>query len=130
MAGDASELVSQLESTLADGGIDLLAAIPVADYDRAAPPAVASQALLPGARALIVVGSGGRALWRRFGDWLDADPRAKPAAVRRQSQGCPGGDAGQDQRATGGVFLLPRRRRRHVLPTGLAGRAGRRRGRN
>jgi hypothetical protein len=46
--------------------LNLRAALPIATYDAAVPDAWRSAAILPGARAAIVVASGGRALWDAF----------------------------------------------------------------
>jgi epoxyqueuosine reductase QueG len=72
------DLATRLARQLADGGLDLYAAFPASAWDAAGPPApLASQALLPGARTLVVAGSGGRALWERFTAWLAEAPRAR-----------------------------------------------------
>ena len=54
------------EAALDAAGLNLRAALPTATYDAAVPEAWRSGALLPGARAAIVVASGGRALWDAF----------------------------------------------------------------
>ncbi|MGH0032620.1 MAG: hypothetical protein ACQGVC_22740 [Myxococcota bacterium] len=55
-----------LDALLASAGWNLRAALPVGRYDRIVPPAFGSAALLPGARSVLVLGSGGRALWQAF----------------------------------------------------------------
>ena len=53
-------------SLLDSAGLHLRAALDAAIWDAAVPPAWRSEALLPGARAAVLVASGGRALWRAF----------------------------------------------------------------
>ncbi len=60
-------MLDELRAHLAAGGLDVVA---VAD---AAPLAAHLAPLHPAARAVIVVGSGGRALWERFTAWAAAD---------------------------------------------------------
>jgi hypothetical protein len=62
-------------SALASSGIELVASCPIELYDARAPPALRSSAVLPGARGLIVAGSAGPVLWRRFRERMDADRR-------------------------------------------------------
>ncbi|MSP63797.1 MAG: hypothetical protein EXR72_26320 [Myxococcales bacterium] len=71
-------LLARLADAIHDGGIDLVAAFPSVAYDAAGPPPeLTAGALLPGARSMIVVGSGGTHLWRRFTDWLAVDPKGR-----------------------------------------------------
>jgi len=64
-----------VRAALAGSGVELVASCPIEDYDRAAPEPVRSAALFPGARGVVVVGSAGPDLWRRF----DARARRDPA---------------------------------------------------
>jgi hypothetical protein len=63
-----------LREALVGSGIELVGSCGIAAYDAAAPEAVRSAALLPGARGVVVVGSAGPTLWRLFRAWTDADP--------------------------------------------------------
>jgi hypothetical protein len=51
---------------LARGGLDVAGALAAPAYDAIAGPPWRIEAVAPGARAVIVVGSGGRRLWERF----------------------------------------------------------------
>ena len=63
MGANATSIVRRaLEGT----GIELVASCGVAAYDACAPEPLRSAAWLPGARGLVVAGSAGPALWRRF----------------------------------------------------------------
>src|SRR5689334_15782858 len=71
-------LLARLRETLGDGGLNLVAAVEAGAWDAAGPPAgFAAGELLDGARSLIVVGSGGRALWGRFTAWLGEAARER-----------------------------------------------------
>jgi len=67
---------------LAGSGVELVASCGIAAYDALAPNHVRSDALLPGARGVIVAGSAGPTLWRQFrartgeqpGRWSDPNP--------------------------------------------------------
>jgi hypothetical protein len=63
-----------LRKALVGSGIELVGSCGIEAYDAAAPEAVRSAALLPGARGVVVVGSAGPALWRLFRARTDADP--------------------------------------------------------
>ncbi len=63
-------LVRSLGAALVDGGLNVIASADAAGWPGAG-------ALLDGARSVIVVGSGGRALWSRFRAWSDEAPRAR-----------------------------------------------------
>jgi hypothetical protein len=58
------DLVRRVGSLLDAAGLDLRGALSRSTYDALVPPAWRCDALLPGARSVLVVGSGGRALWR------------------------------------------------------------------
>jgi hypothetical protein len=60
---NASRIVRE---ALAGSGIDLVASCPIAAYDAAAPEALRSPALMPGARGVVVAASAGPTLWRLF----------------------------------------------------------------
>jgi hypothetical protein len=55
--------LAEIEATLDAAGFNLRGAISAARYDAVVPPAWRTGVLLPEARAALVVGSGGRALW-------------------------------------------------------------------
>jgi hypothetical protein len=73
-------LLARLADLLAEGGVNLVASVEADAWDAAGPPpGFAAGELLPGARALIVAGSAGGALWARFTAWLAEAPRARLA---------------------------------------------------
>ncbi len=55
-----------IREALAGSGVELVASSSAEEYDAAAPESLRSQTWLPGARGLVVAGSAGPALWRRF----------------------------------------------------------------
>jgi hypothetical protein len=55
-------------------GIELVACSAIEAYDAAAPVALRSEALLPGARGVVVAASAGPELWRQFRAYMDAHP--------------------------------------------------------
>lgn len=61
-------------SALLSTGIELVASCGIDAYDARAPEAFRSSVLLPGARGVVVVGSAGPALWRRFCARMKAEP--------------------------------------------------------
>lgn len=71
-----------VRGALASTGIELVASCQIGAYDQRAPDALRSGSLLPGARGVIVAGSAGAVLWRRFRDrmnahrarWLEPNP--------------------------------------------------------
>jgi hypothetical protein len=62
-------------SRLAPSGLNLVGSISVAEWDRVAPPSRQSPALAPGARSIVVVGNGGRAMWDGMLHEIEQDPR-------------------------------------------------------
>jgi hypothetical protein len=83
------ELARRVGLALDAAGLDLRGALAPADYDAQVPPAWRADALLPGARSLLVIGSGGRALWRALeaaGGAVGPDPL--DAHTRRALEGC------------------------------------------
>jgi hypothetical protein len=58
------DLTGRLAALLDAAGLDLRGALSRAEYDAQVPAAWRSERLLPEARSALVVGSGGRALWR------------------------------------------------------------------
>jgi hypothetical protein len=68
-------VVDAVRGALAGSGIELVASCPIELYDARAPSALQSSEVLPGARGLIVAGSAGPLLWRRFRARMDADRR-------------------------------------------------------
>jgi hypothetical protein len=69
-----------VREALSGTGIEIVASSGVEAYDRRAPEAFRSAALLPGARGLIVAASAGPDLWRRFRERVDAEPERWDAA--------------------------------------------------
>jgi hypothetical protein len=71
-----SQLPGAFFDVLRAGGLNLFAILPAATYDAAGPPAgLSTGGLFPDARSIVVVGSGGRALWPCFLAWLQAAPQ-------------------------------------------------------
>jgi hypothetical protein len=62
-----------VREALAGSGIEVVGSCAIAAYDAAAPEAVRSAAVMPGARGLVVAGSAGAGLWRLFRERMDAD---------------------------------------------------------
>jgi hypothetical protein len=62
-----------VREALGGSGIELVGSCPIAAYDAAAPEAVRSGALLPGARGMVVAGSAGPLLWRLFRARMDSN---------------------------------------------------------
>jgi epoxyqueuosine reductase QueG len=62
-----------IRAALAGSGIELVGSCGIAAYDARAPEAFRSAALMAGSRGLVVVGSAGPVLWRRFHAHMDAD---------------------------------------------------------
>jgi epoxyqueuosine reductase QueG len=71
---------SLVRGALAGSGVELVASCGVDAYDAAAPTALRSTALAPGARGLVLAGSAGPALWRAF----LAQTRAEPVLCERE----------------------------------------------
>jgi hypothetical protein len=61
-----SDACQRFASLLDEAGLGLRASLEIERYDAAVPEAWRSRQLLPGARAAIVVASGGRSLWDAF----------------------------------------------------------------
>jgi hypothetical protein len=61
-------------AALAGTGIECIASCGIEAYDHRAPSAFRSEALLPGARGIVVAASAGPALWRGFRAQIDRDP--------------------------------------------------------
>src|SRR5260221_13861153 len=71
MAASATSVVRRaLEGT----GIEVVASCGAAAYDACAPEPLRSAAWLPGARGVVVAGSAGPGLWRRFLDRTAEQP--------------------------------------------------------
>lgn len=65
-------------------GLDLRGALAPREYDARVPSAWRCEVLLPGARSVLVVGSGGRALWRAAGEGAQrGEPDPLDAHTRR-----------------------------------------------
>lgn len=60
-----------VRNALEGSGLDLTGAAPIDAYDARAPEPLRSARLLPAARSVVIVASGGRALWPAFRAWLD-----------------------------------------------------------
>lgn len=63
-----------VREALSGSGIEVVGSCPVVAYDAAAPEALRSGALLPGARGVVVAASAGPALWRLFRAHMEASP--------------------------------------------------------
>jgi hypothetical protein len=63
-----------VREALSGTGIELVASCGIEAYDRRAPEALRSPAILPGARGVVVAGSAGPRLWRRFRERMQAAP--------------------------------------------------------
>ena len=74
--GVAANATEVLRGALGGSGIGLLASCPIEAYDAAAPEAVRSAVLMPGARGVIVSASAGPALWRAFREHMRKDERS------------------------------------------------------
>lgn len=68
---NASRIVRE---ALSGTGIEQVASCGVEAYDDRAPEALRARVFLPGARGLVVAGSAGPLLWRRFRERVDASP--------------------------------------------------------
>ncbi len=66
--------LSNLRAALAPAGLNAVGVADPAAWDARMGPERVTGALLPGARAIIVVGNGGPTLWRAFVAALEADP--------------------------------------------------------
>ncbi len=84
-------LLDPLLSALLPAGLNLSGVVSAAAWDAAMPPARQTEALLPGGRAILVLGNGGDALWQAFLTDLRQDPTGLTAEqhpidayVRRQ----------------------------------------------
>lgn len=62
-----------VREALAGTGIEIVGSCPIGAYDAAAPEAIRSAVLMPGAGGLVVAGSAGPALWRLFRARMDAN---------------------------------------------------------
>jgi epoxyqueuosine reductase len=60
------DLVDQISARAGRFGLNLIAAVPAAQYDRAAAPDYRAAAIYPQCRSIVVLGNGGDALWRSF----------------------------------------------------------------
>lgn len=67
--------VEALTSTLATAGLDLSGVASTTTWDAAMQPARRTDALLPGARSILVFGNAGSGLWNAFLADLERDPR-------------------------------------------------------
>lgn len=65
-AGGRPNATAIVRGALADGGVNLVASCSAEAYDARAPVPFRSPVCLPGARGLVVAGSAGPVLWRRF----------------------------------------------------------------
>jgi hypothetical protein len=63
-----------VREALAGTGIDVVGSFPIEVYDQRAPERLRSPALLPGARGVVVAGSAGPGLWRRFRHRVAVEP--------------------------------------------------------
>jgi len=70
-------LLERLRAPLERAGLNHLGVVGRARYDAAAPASLAMEQVSPGARSVLVVGSGGRAHWDRFLEYVAVDPRTR-----------------------------------------------------
>ncbi len=70
----ATLAVRVVREALEGSGVELVASCAAEAYDARAPEAFRSAVWLPGARGAIVAASAGPKLWRRFRDYMDAEP--------------------------------------------------------
>ena len=68
---NSHRLIAALGHSLTVGGVDLIAVFPSEKWDPE------DRSLLVGARSVIVVGSSGQSLWKRFTAWAAEAPRAR-----------------------------------------------------
>jgi len=66
--------LDDVRAALEPAGLNQLGVIGRDRYDASAPPELRARNVHPGARSIVVVGSGGRAHWERFLEWVAADP--------------------------------------------------------
>lgn len=59
-------LFESIRRSAAPHGLNLIAAIPVANYDRVAAPSMRAATIDNGARSIVVIGNGGAGLWSAF----------------------------------------------------------------
>ncbi len=71
-------LVDALRAALAPAGLNLVAALPVARYDREVPERFHLSKRHPGAKSLVVIGNGGRAFWDGFRVYGEKHPEFVP----------------------------------------------------
>ena len=71
--------LEELGAALLPSGLNHLGVVSRARYDAAAPPAFAAERLHAGTRAVVVLGSGGRAHWEQFLAYVAEDPIARLA---------------------------------------------------
>ncbi|MFN7974225.1 MAG: hypothetical protein U0166_18050 [Acidobacteriota bacterium] len=74
--------LERLTAELDAEGLNTLGVVGRARYDAAAPPRARCDAILPGARSVIAVASGGRAHWDRMLVHIAGDPVARLARTR------------------------------------------------
>ena len=67
--------IEALKAGLAPAGLNLAGIVARAEWDAHAPPARRCDALLPGARAIVVIGNGGGSLWNAFVSDLAENPQ-------------------------------------------------------
>lgn len=74
LASDSMRANATIVRAMEGTGIDLIASCGIDAYDARAPEAFRSALLLPGARGVVVAGSAGPTLWRRFRAKMEAEP--------------------------------------------------------
>ncbi len=67
-----------IREALEEAGFNLTGPLPVPEYDALVPPVWRIASVCPGARGVLVVGNGGRALWPRFKSSPEARSRRDP----------------------------------------------------
>jgi len=70
----SSGFLESLRSDLAREGLNHIGVVTRTRYDAAAPPHLRAEQIHPAARAIVVVGSGGRAHWEAFLAYVAEDP--------------------------------------------------------
>jgi len=69
-----TDLLKTIRRAAAPYGLNLIASIPTASYDRVAPPAMRADSIDAQARSIVVIGNGGAALWRAFAAHVARNP--------------------------------------------------------
>lgn len=68
-------LVDTIRSAAAPSGLNLVAATPASRYDAAVKSEYRAAVISPGTKAIVVIGNGGGAFWKKFKHHADKNPR-------------------------------------------------------